>query len=90
MSKYGKQGEVVWHRNASKCYWLEAFQCPLFRSKPTFAQLDVPRPVSTNDRGVVVDVNDVKGPGYEVEFFSADNYTVDLLTLTEDEIEPYK
>jgi hypothetical protein len=39
---------------------------------------------------VIVDVHDVQGPGYIVEFFDADGNTVDVLTVTEDEIEPYE
>ncbi len=54
-----------------------------------FTQRDVPKAVTTTDRGIVVDVHDVEQPGYEVEFFDADGNTVDLLTLAEDEIEPW-
>ncbi|HMA34470.1 MAG TPA: DUF4926 domain-containing protein [Chloroflexia bacterium] len=54
-----------------------------------FTQLDVPRAVTIRDRGTIVDVHDVKGPGYEVEFFDAHGNTIDVLTLAEDEIEPW-
>ncbi len=54
-----------------------------------FTELDAPRAVTTTDRGIVVDVHDVKKPGYEVEFFDADDKTIDLLTLAEDELEPW-
>jgi hypothetical protein len=53
-----------------------------------FTELDVPRAVTTDDIGIIVDVHDVERPGYTVEFFSIDRKTVDLLTLAEDEIEP--
>ncbi|HUP27948.1 MAG TPA: DUF4926 domain-containing protein [Chloroflexia bacterium] len=58
-------------------------------SERPITNLDVARAISTSDRGVIVDVHDVEGPGYEVEFSDDDGNTVDLLTLAEDEIEPY-
>lgn len=66
----------------------------LKRSRPSisdqpFTSLDTPRAVTTNDRGIIVDVHDVEEPGYEVEFFDSDGNTLDLLTLVEDEIEPW-
>jgi hypothetical protein len=51
-------------------------------------QLETPRPVSTDDIGIIEDVHS-KQPVYIVEFFSQ-NLTVDLLWLLEDEIEPRK
>ena len=54
-----------------------------------FTELDVPRPVTTDDFGIIVDVIDVQHPGYWVEFFNDDGKTVGLLSLYEDEIEPY-
>jgi hypothetical protein len=55
-----------------------------------FTFLEVPRAVTTKDPGIIVDVHDVEGPGYEVEFFDADGQTLDLLTLFEDEIEAWE
>jgi hypothetical protein len=51
--------------------------------------LDVPRAVTRRDRGVIVDVHDVEKPGYDVEFL-AEGHIIDLLTLREDEIEPWE
>jgi hypothetical protein len=42
------------------------------------------------DPGIIVDVQDVEEPGYMVEFFDEDRQTLDLLTLTEDEIEAWE
>ena len=58
-------------------------------SNHPFTQLDVLRAVTTTDRGLVVDVHDVREPGYEVEFLDADGSTIDVLTLAEDEIEQW-
>jgi hypothetical protein len=63
------------------------------RSTPSdhpFTQLDMPRAVTRGDRGVIVDVHDVEHPGYEVEFFDTEGHTVDLITLSEDEIERWE
>jgi hypothetical protein len=54
-----------------------------------FTFLETPRPVTRSDRGVIMMVHDVERPGYEVEFFDLDDNTIDLLTLREDEIEPW-
>jgi hypothetical protein len=58
-------------------------------SEHPFTQLDIPRKVTTSDRGIIVDVHDVERPGYEVEFFD-DDKIVDLITLHEYEIEPWE
>jgi hypothetical protein len=55
-----------------------------------FTFLDQPKAVTATDLGIIVDVHDVEQPGYEVEFFDADGHTLDLLSLTEDEIEAWE
>jgi len=52
-------------------------------------QLETPRLVTRNDGGYIMLVHDVERPGYEVEFVDSDGYVVDLLTLREEEMEPW-
>jgi hypothetical protein len=59
-------------------------------SEHPFTGLEHPRAVTTKDTGVIVEIYEVPMLGYEVEFFDADGYTLDLLTLTEDEIEAWE
>ncbi len=59
-------------------------------SEHPFTLLDQPQTVTRNDCGVIVLIHDVELPGYQVKFFDSENNTLDLLTLTEDEIEPWE
>ena len=59
-------------------------------SEHPFTALEAPRAVTTRDVGIIVDVYDVERPGYTVEFFDGEGNTLDLLTLNEDEIEPWE
>ena len=60
---------------------------PVTVSDWPLTQLPVSRAVTTADRGLIVDVHDVPQPGYDVAFFHAETRTVDLRTLSKDEIE---
>ena len=53
-------------------------------------QLDIPRAVTTDDRGVIVHFHTPSGTAFIVEFFDDQGQTVDLLDLTEDQVEPYE
>jgi hypothetical protein len=55
-----------------------------------FTELDVPRPVTTNDLGIILEIYDLQPPGYTIEFFDAEGRTVDLLDVHEDQIEPWE
>ena len=47
---------------------------------------DVNDKVLKGMKGVVLIVHNVNPPKYEVEFVNEDGFTIDLLTLTEDDI----
>jgi hypothetical protein len=56
-------------------------------SENPFTELETPRPVTANDRGVIILVHDEELPAYEVEFFDVDGKTIDVLEVNEDELE---